>query len=170
MPYVYFQYGVVGDNTQVTIYQTRLTRTVVNPPNAATNSTQPYGCDVRRICYFMASSGGLARQEVMMPTVTSSTAAMPPSDVDAYSKIIASEVQSFQVSYYDGASWTDSWDGSTLGADGLTPIGPPVAIQITLTLQLPDSDGPVTYTHVVAFNAAQGNSANASSNSGSSTP
>jgi hypothetical protein len=151
------------------IYQSRITRNVVNPPSAATNSLQPYACDVRRICYFMAS-GGLARQEVLMPTVSASTAAMPPTDLDAYSKIVASEVQSFSVSYYDGQNWNSTWDGSTVGADNMTPIGPPVAIQITITLQLPDSDTPVTYNHVVAFNAAPGNANNASSTSGSGSP
>jgi prepilin-type N-terminal cleavage/methylation domain-containing protein len=166
---VLFSVGVQGDNTQVTIYQTRMTRNVINPPNAATSSQMPYACDVRRICYFMASSGGLARQEVLMPTISTSLAALPPTDLDTYSKVLASEVTSMQITYYDGSNWNQTWDGSTLGADGKTPIGPPLAIQFTIVMQVPNSDETVTYNHVVSFDAAPGNPTNVTTSSSSSS-
>ena len=76
-------------------------------------------------------------------------------------KLLASEVKTLQFEYWDGTQWATSWDGTqTSPLDGVTPIGPPQAIRITLGLALPTTgdngeEAPVkTYRHVVAIPAA----------------
>ena len=49
--------------------------------------------------------------------------------------VIAPEVQSLQLQYYDGTTWQSSWDSTVIGTDGITPLGPPAAIQITIGVQ-----------------------------------
>ena len=39
--------------------------------------------------------------------------------------IIASEVVGVAFRYFDGTAWQDTWDGSIMGTDGMTPVGPP---------------------------------------------
>ena len=75
--------------------------------------------------------------------------------------IIAEDVRSLTFSYYDGSSWNDTWDGTQAGADGTTPIGPPVAIAITITLAPPNSTadsevGVKTYRQTVNLPTANG--------------
>lgn len=102
-------------------------------------------CDLRRISYWMMSGGpdknGLARQELLQVT-GSDLGNIPPDVPDAASFIIAPEVRDIAFQFWDGTSWQDSWDGTTLGgplAD--TPIGPPSAIKITITFSRKDADG-----------------------------
>jgi hypothetical protein len=116
--------------------------------------------DLRRVAYWLGSSGdnsqGLLRQELFQ--VTSEEAGQPlPELSDPTSKnikIVGPEVKSLTFRYFDGTSWQESWDGTTLGADGITPIGPPVAIEITIGLapRSSSSEGEAqlkTYRHVV---------------------
>jgi prepilin-type N-terminal cleavage/methylation domain-containing protein len=152
-PTVVFQVGVKGDLNRVAIYLTRLTRSVVKPPDDANGTQSSYVSDVRRICYFWTESG-LARQEIL--AVTSDQVDDLPSEVDENTKILANEAKEFEVRYYDGTSWQESWDGSSPGPDGKTPMGPPRAIEITVTLGVPGSDETKTYKHVIAFPAAPG--------------
>jgi hypothetical protein len=61
--------------------------------------------------------------------------------------------------YFDGVGWVDTWDGTALGADGKTPIGPPRAVEITLSIRPAGADSNDTaavkqYRHVIAVNAA----------------
>ena len=76
------------------------------------------------------------------------------------------------VIHFDGTSWVESWDGSTIGADGKTPVGPPRAIEVTLTLRHAGTQGgeakEKTFVHVVAVAAAnaQPTEAGASSTGG----
>jgi hypothetical protein len=93
--------------------------------------------------------------------VTSDDAGLSPPEVtDPLSKqILASEVKSLEFSYFDGTSWQDSWDGTTIGADDVTPIGPPVAIAITIGLAPRSAEDeeevPLKYyRHVVAIPTA----------------
>ena len=58
--------------------------------------------------------------------------ALPPNVNDESRYIFAEDVVGLSLQYFDGTNWTDTWDGSTLGADGKTPIGPPRLVQITL--------------------------------------
>ena len=75
--------------------------------------------------------------------------------------IIAEEVSNLTFSYWDGSAWQDTWDGTQPGADGTTPMGPPVAIAITITLpssasKIGDEASVKTYRHVVPIAAANG--------------
>ena len=119
--------------------------------------------DLRRISYWVAGSqeqpGGLARQE--LTGVTSMDLNSIPPDVSQPSKyIIAPEVRSISFQYFDGSSWQDTWDGTTLGGqDGETPIGPPAAIAITLELSRVSNvhgelvERVLSFRHVVAIPA-----------------
>jgi type II secretory pathway component PulJ len=150
---VIFQIGVKGDLNRVAIYLTRLTRAVVNPPDNGNGQQSSYVSDVRRICYFWTESG-LARQEILM--VTSEQVDDLPTEVDENSKILADEVKDFEVRYFDGTAWQESWDGSEPGPDGKTPKGPPLAIEISVSLAVPGLDDLKTHKHVIAFPAAPG--------------
>jgi hypothetical protein len=82
----------------------------------------------------------------------------PPGVPDEASYIIAEEVKDLSFRYFDGTNWQTSWDGTQPGADGSTPMGPPVAIEITLGLAVPQA-GKVepkiqTYRHVVVLPTA----------------
>ena len=158
-----FQVGVKGTSSQVAIFQTRITRIVVTPPDDGNGNQNPYSGDVRRICYFLPSSGerGLARQEIRL--VTSDLVDDAPTEVDEFTTILAPEVTEFEVRYFDGTSWVDSWDGSTPGPDGTTPQGPPRALEITLSIKLASSDDVKKYKHTIAFPAAPGSPSQSSS-------
>ncbi|HEV3142272.1 MAG TPA: type II secretion system protein GspJ [Gemmataceae bacterium] len=177
-----FQIGLQGDNSTCTVFQTRMTRKVVNPPDDGTNGQNPYAADVWRVSYFL-SDGGLARQETRM--VTSDDVDNPPDGTvvntdSTVTKILAPEVKSVQFQYFDGSQWQDSWDGSQPGTDGVTPQGPPMAVQVTLEIVIPGSDQTKTVQDIIAFPAAPGgvnaqqlqqsqqNGSNSSSGSGTS--
>ena len=154
-PPVSFQVGVKGDADRLSIFQARLTRSMVNPqidPNG--NATPPLG-DVRRVTYFLAGSGGLAVQEILQATSDLVDGDLP-TDVDDHTKILADEVKELKFRYYDGTTWQDAWDGSTPGPDGVTPQGPPQAVEISLSVKLSGVDQPKKYVHVVAFQTASG--------------
>ena len=75
--------------------------------------------------------------------------------------LIAEEVKSLNFRYYDGTSYQDTWDGTQPGADGKTPQGPPLAIEITMKIAVPGAgpDGQPklkTYRHVVPILTANG--------------
>jgi hypothetical protein len=77
--------------------------------------------------------------------------------------VIAPEVKSLTFEYFDGTGWMESWDSTLPGEDGVTPIGPPRAIAITISLLRPGytEDSPPEaalkqYRHVVAIVTANG--------------
>jgi prepilin-type N-terminal cleavage/methylation domain-containing protein len=154
------QIGVQGDNQHLAIYQSRLTRAIVNPPLDANGNPPAITGDVRRVTYFLASNGGVAMQEILQPT-SDLTDNPLPNDLDDHSKMLANEVTDLQFRYYDGTNWQDSWDGSTPGPDGVTPQGSPQAVEITLTIQFRDDSK--QFRHVVAFPTASGPSTTTSS-------
>jgi hypothetical protein len=162
-PALTFQVGVKGTSSLVAIFQTRMSRIVVTPPDDGNGNQNPYAGDVRRICYFLSSSPdrpGLARQEIRL--VTAEQVDDVPTDPDEFTTILASGVTDFSVRYFDGTSWVDSWDGSTPGPDGMTPQGPPRAVEITLGIKLPGSDEAKTFKHTIAFLAAPGSASQSS--------
>jgi hypothetical protein len=70
-------------------------------------------------------------------------------------------VKGLEFRYLDKFGWTEVWDGTETGADFLTVIGPPRAVEIRLSLVLPSEDGrPTTkpevrvFRHVVAVPTA----------------
>ncbi len=116
--------------------------------------------DTRRIDYWLAGGGGLGLARLEQTAITGDDAApgtTPPDVSDPNSKvIIAPEVKSLQFQYFDGSAWQDSWDGTQLGADGVTPLGPPAAVAITIGLAQPDGGDLKMYRHVVGIQAANG--------------
>lgn len=159
--------GVQGDNQTLTLYVSRLPPlddTAFDP--SSPNGQQQTGfSDQRRITYWLssASDGGLARQEVLRVTADDETTQLPPNVSDEASLVIAPEVVQLQFRYFDGTDWQDTWDGSQPGPDGVTPMGPPRAIEITLGIRQPGPDGQTNaadntnvkqYVHYVAIEAA----------------
>jgi hypothetical protein len=160
-----------GTTDTLTIWLSR----VPYNPNGTNNSNDPPGfADTRRIDYWLAGGGGLglARQEQTAVTGDDALPGTFPPDVgDANSKlIIAPEVKSLQFQYFDGASWQDSWDGTQVGGDGVTPLGPPAAVAVTIGLAPIDGGEMKTYRHVIAVQTANGStSAQISSADGATT-
>ncbi len=189
---VKFNLGVQGDSTWVAVYVSRVPSEIQIGANATNggngangganngmNSNQgtPLVADLRRVAYWLASNGGLARQELTNVASTDALADLPPSVSDEKTYVIAPQVQSVTFEYFDGTTWQTSWDGTAAGAAGTTPLGPPAAIRVTLTVgRTVNGTGPAdldvrTYQHVVPIPTANNpNPPAASSSSGSSTP
>jgi type II secretory pathway pseudopilin PulG len=163
---VQFNLWVQGDTNWIMLYISRVPRDP-NPSSAGDNGGQPSASDLRRVSYWLAGGGdnplGLARQEVTMVTSDQAMADVPPGIPDEASHVIADEVKSLTFSYFDGTNWQDTWDGTAAGPDGSTPVGPPLAIAVTIGLASPttegatDADQPLKlYRHVVSIPTANG--------------
>jgi prepilin-type N-terminal cleavage/methylation domain-containing protein len=153
-----FNMGLQGDATQVTVYVSTVPKVnVEGGDRASAEQQQQSASDIRRITYWLTNTG-LARQEVSRVTADDDDSALPPNVVDESRYIFAEDVVGLTFQYFDGTTWTDTWDGSTLGADGKTPIGPPRLIQITLTIRYAGTQGgeakEKTFVHSVAIGAA----------------
>jgi len=168
--------GVIGTNEVLIIYASK-----VPDPNLALNQSVgvPVPSDIRRITYWMASSGGgLCRQELPWfsgdSAYMNNTSYVPETDNPKYTKeddyIIAKEVTDLKFEYYDinsttdDGGWNDVWTGSNPGPDGVTPCGPPTAIRVTFTLHVKDSGGgseSKQYRHVIPLLTANGPDTNA---------
>lgn len=154
--------GVVGDATLMTLYVSRVPKWPTNLNSG--NSDQSFGAsDLHRISYWMSAvgDGGLARQDVDRVTSEDDDAQLPPGLANEDRLIVAPEVVGLQFRYFDGTAWQETWDGSTIGEDGATPIGPPRAIEIRLDIRKPgapvgDTTHVRTYRHVVAIGTANG--------------
>lgn len=154
--------GLQGDNGRVVLYLSRWPRELFDATAAA--SATPTVCDQRRVTYWLAGASdtplGLARQESTLTTSDDQMGTVPPDGVsDETPFVIAEEVRSLTFRFYDGSSWQDSWDGTTPGADGKTPQGPPVAVEITLVIVpagAPADATGTTYRHVVVIPTANG--------------
>ncbi len=159
---VQFNLGVQGQANSLTLYVSRLA-TDIDP--LAENPV--IGSDLRRIDYWLASDGmqprGLCRQELKPVTSDDALNFMPPEMPEDPSLILAEEVRSLQFRYFDGSQWLESWDGTAPGADGMTPLGPPAAIEIRVGVLpagvKPSDEGAQelkNYRHVVALPTANG--------------
>jgi hypothetical protein len=177
---VTFNLGVQGNNTQLTIYQSRWPREAAQAladPDDAPN--MPIFADLRRVTWWLAdgpSGSGLARQEVKLATSDDALSAPAPDLGDGYSKLVAKEAKSVTFQYFDVSQqgWVDSWDGTQAGPDGVTPIGPPAAISIVIEIATPNSEGNPTlktYRHIVALPTANGvQSQSTSTSTGGTSP
>ncbi len=168
-----FNLGVQGDTGRLTLYVSRVSREAQALTQAVGGlDVPPVPSDLQRITYWLAGASGdnplgLARQEIKWAT-SPDLDDMPPDIPDDPSQIIAEEVKTLQFSYFDGTSWQDTWDGTALGSDGKTPLGPPPAIAVVIGVQAPASRygaSPVvkTYRHVVAILPANGTTQQTSS-------
>ncbi|MFO0930340.1 MAG: prepilin-type N-terminal cleavage/methylation domain-containing protein [Gemmataceae bacterium] len=146
--------GVVGSATELNLFVSRVPIEVFGSADGGGQLT----CDQRRISYWLGGEGlGLCRLEARLITGEEATTAdLPTGDVSSY--VLAPEVQSVEFSYYDGSSWTDSWDSTAPGPDGTTPLGSPRAIAIKLGVASAGRPGDELkyYRHVVAIPTANG--------------
>jgi hypothetical protein len=135
-----FQAGVIGDSENLTIFLNRL-------PSPLTDSAaffQPTGgqtpSGLWRVSYWKGGNGQLCRQERAWVTADD---VMDPSNVDKGNEAadtLVGEATDVQFKYLDGqGNETDSWDGTAVGDDGVTPLGPPRAVKVTLTYTLQSS-------------------------------
>jgi hypothetical protein len=120
--------------------------------------------DLHRVTYWLAD-GGLARQDMDRVSAADDDpdAPLPPGVPDETKYILAPEVTDLQFRYFDGENWQDSWDGTVLGPDGKTPIGPPRSVEVTLSIRRfgadpNDPDAIKQYRQVVPINAANAQS------------
>jgi prepilin-type N-terminal cleavage/methylation domain-containing protein len=150
--------GVQGDSERLTLYLSKVPREIYGrKPTDAGQVTS----DLRRVTYWLAAGKGLAHQEVLVITSQDADPSNLPMGSDEEKAVFAPEVRNVHFSYFDGTNWQDSWDATTLGSDGVTPIGPPRAIAIdidiarTWTLRR-DEEKLVHYRHVVAIPSANG--------------
>jgi prepilin-type N-terminal cleavage/methylation domain-containing protein len=144
-----FSGGLIGDNTYVAVWVSKLPQPV-GPIDPTADSQETGGVsDVRRIAYWL--DGGLRKQTLTSVTANDDSTALPPPS----GELVAAEVVGLSFQYYDGSTWADTWDGTQLGADGATPIGPPRAIKIEMDITNPHSPGEVKhYIRYVSINSA----------------
>jgi prepilin-type N-terminal cleavage/methylation domain-containing protein len=169
-----FNLGVQGDSSRLTLFVSRVPREAFLALGSNADLFVPNGTsDLRRITYWLADGGGLARQEVLQVTSDDAMSAMPPNVPNEMSFVEAEEVKNLGFSYFDGSNWQDSWDGTVPGADGQTPVGPPMAIRIQMEIATPESQRVEKYSQVVLIPTANGlgqppanNSTNNTSGSG----
>ncbi len=158
---VFFNLGVLGEEKYLALYIHR--SSVVQQ---ASQPDQVTSGDLRRVVYWLAEGpngiAGLARQESVVATSEEATTLFPFDAGDQERFVIAKDVVDVSFAYYDGLGWVDpsSWDGSVMvGAEGNSPLGPPMAIAITLSFRDPGAseNAPTRrYRHVVAIPAANG--------------
>jgi hypothetical protein len=157
----------MGDSTTLTLFASKVPGEAF-PTNQGDQQPPPVS-DLRRITYWMADSsgGGLCRQEVRVVTSQDAlNSGVPSGDPATYR--LSSAVRSLQFRYFDGTNWQDSWDSTVLGDDGVTPVGSPRAIEITIGIQPRRPSGSTkdpevkSYQHVVAIATATGSTEQAS--------
>lgn len=163
---VQFNLGIQGDATRLVLYVSRIHRDPRFRPELAESPDElAPGSDLRRITYWLAGGGdaplGLARQVVQQVTSEELMSALPPDVGDEAMYVLAAEVRSLSFSFFDGTQWLDTWDGTQVGADGMTPVGPPVAIAIMIGIAggrgaNVGPDNVKVYRHVVMIPTANG--------------
>ncbi len=154
-----YNLGVKGDSNWLILSCSRVPGALILSPKAAVTDNSIISSDLRSISYWLAD-GGLARREMTNVNADDAPTDQPDSS-NASQYVIAPEVRDILFEYFDGVSWQPNWDGGALGGnDGNTPVGPPAAIAITITLKStrPGSDTtdqqPTKYKHVVAIPAS----------------
>lgn len=185
------QAGLIGMSNELTIFMTKTTSTsdLLASINGDLPPGIPVASDIRRISYWLGSNGGLCRQEI--PWFTSDQFYTMETYVYEDGKsdqdyLIASEVTNVLFEYYnndtqqDNSGWQEFWDGTQPGPDGVTPMGPPSAVRVTLTLKIKDAHGkdstkdyqqviPIITANGPSLNAQTGSSSGQTSQSGSTT-
>lgn len=150
----YFNAGIQGDAATLHLYISQ------GPKNA--EKMEAGVSDLRRVTYYLAGGPeiplGLARYEAKLATSNDGLTTQLPEDPTPF--IVCKQVTNVMFEYYDGFSWQPSWDGRALMGDGKTPIGPPLAVAITLTIAGPETRPGVrrqsTLRHVVSLPSANG--------------
>ena len=156
-----FQGGVFGDATSLTIFASRLPGALTSATGLTQPSSTQQPSDLVRISYWMRQNGGLCRQVRPWVTADGVRNSTDPDLSDEAGDVMVPEATSVAFEYFDGTSWQSSWDGSQLSPDGVTPIGPPRAVRVTLTLSIPSTRPggtafETTVTQVIPVRSAPG--------------
>jgi hypothetical protein len=152
------QAGVIGTSNQLTMFVSKVPTWLLDRTGMST-ADQQVVADLRRITYYIGNNGGLCRQEKPWVTADGVQNTTEPDRSNEAADLIAPEVSAMNLEYADGTGWTSSWDGSYPSTDGTSTQGPPRAIRVTLTLDLPDNTGKTVkkqIQHVFAVRAAVG--------------
>ena len=159
---------MIGDDTHLTVFVSRTpsalgdANTFFQSDPTSSAAAAGMGSDLRRVTYWLSGGGiGLCRQERPWVTADGVWNSSDPDKSDEEGDVIADEVTSATFEYFDGTAWQTSWDGSTLGGDGVTPQGPPRAVRVTLSLEIPSSQPGVpptsrTVSQVIPIRTAPG--------------
>ncbi len=127
-----FQAGVIGTDRQLSLFSSRVPQWMSDRTVAA-DSTMQLPADLRRVTYYIGSSGGLCRQERPWVTADGVRNSADPDRSTEATDLIAPEVVDVIFEYLDGGTWQSSYDGSQATADATSVMGPPRAIRVTLT-------------------------------------
>ncbi len=151
-----FNSGVDGTSNVLILSVSRVPIELLAPDKRQVDaSTLKKVSDLRRTSYWFVDDGnttGLACQ--VLTGITSDEFYIRPPDVgDIGPLIIAEEVRGLVFEYFDGVNWQATWSGNAFASDGQTPMGPPAAIKITLTVASKDGLRTRDYRRVVALPA-----------------
>ncbi len=144
-----FNVGVLGDSSRLILCMSRSPRELDVGVDAGVDlENLPFVSDIRRITYWLVGGEevplGLARQEINLVASDDLMSALPPDvpDDPTYGvRLLAEEVKSLTFSYWDGTAWQETWDSTQVGADGRTPLGPPLGIAVVLGIASPGARG-----------------------------
>jgi Tfp pilus assembly protein PilV len=159
------QSGILGTDKQLTVFMSRLPGTMTSALGLATPSNgNQLPSDLVRVTYWISSSGtGLCRQERPWVTALGIQDNTDPDLSNESGDLLVPEVEDVTFEYFDGQSWQSQWnpDGTTMSPDGVTPIGPPRAVRVTLNFSFPSMNkGGTPYTptvvQVIPIRAAPG--------------
>jgi Tfp pilus assembly protein PilV len=127
--------GVVGTATELHLFVSKMPQDGPPPPPTSDSGSAPpvhLTSDLQRISYWLGDQEvGLCRFESRLITSDEATNPSPPSG-DTAKYQMAHEVRSLEFSYFDGTSWAESWDSTSPGPDGTTPLGSPRAVAIKI--------------------------------------
>jgi prepilin-type N-terminal cleavage/methylation domain-containing protein len=137
-----FQAGIMGTDKQLTVFHSRvpLALTTVDGLSAASSDVATPS-DLYRVTYWISAGSGLCRQERPWVTADGIRDNTDPDYSTEATDVLAPEITDATFEYFDGTTWQSSWnpDGSTMSDDGVTPIGPPRAVRVTLNFSFPSS-------------------------------
>ncbi|MBX9681206.1 MAG: prepilin-type N-terminal cleavage/methylation domain-containing protein [Gemmataceae bacterium] len=133
-----FNYGIRGDAASLNLSSSRVPRELVGRDKLQLSpGSLPKVSDLRRVVYWYVEGKGLARRE--SSNATGDDIDLQPGDLaDAEPYIIAPEVQSLSLQYFDGSASQTNWDSSTIDFEAEVPLGPPAAVIIELKIGLPN--------------------------------
>jgi type II secretory pathway component PulJ len=145
--------GVIGDADRLILFVSRAPGAQRGAADA--DALPNGGADLRRVSWWLAAEGGLARQEIARVTADDEMSQLPPDVPNERGLVIAPEVSRLQFQFFDGSGWVDQWDGTVPGEDGVTPLGPPRAVRVSLSVRsMSNPDVAKNHVFVVAIPAA----------------
>lgn len=142
--------GLQGGTNWLVITSSRIPGPLLNPNSNTLDNQVVVSSDLRSVSIWLVPGSGLARNELTAVTADNAPTGEPSfPNPDQY--VFAPQVKDISFQFFDGVVWQQTWDGGQLGgADGNTPVGPPAAVKVTITLGGPDDAGR-QYTHVVSL-------------------